>query len=54
MSGGPEDSIPAGSPGAFLQDDLAIREPEPLFPIEIGPDASEGSPSSSNLDETLL
>ncbi|EFP85659.2 uncharacterized protein PGTG_10988 [Puccinia graminis f. sp. tritici CRL 75-36-700-3] len=54
MSGGPEDSIPAGSPGAFLQDDLAIQEPEPSFPIEIGPDASEGSPSSSNPDETLF
>ncbi|EFP83352.2 uncharacterized protein PGTG_08538 [Puccinia graminis f. sp. tritici CRL 75-36-700-3] len=54
MSGGPEDSIPAGSPGAFLQDDLAIREPEPSFPMEIGPDASEGSPSSSNPDETLF
>ncbi|KAA1097543.1 hypothetical protein PGT21_010974 [Puccinia graminis f. sp. tritici] len=26
MSGGPEDSILAGSPGAFLQDDLAIRD----------------------------
>jgi superfamily II RNA helicase len=54
MSGGPEDSIPSGSPGAFLQDDLAIQEPEPSSPIEIGPDASAGSPSSSNLDETLF
>ncbi|KAA1080356.1 hypothetical protein PGT21_003998 [Puccinia graminis f. sp. tritici] len=53
MSGGPEDLIP-GSPGAFLQDDLAIQEPEPPFPFEIGPNALEGSPSSSNLDETLF